>query len=51
MNYKSYGNQKSTKSRMARKHMRREVFVANKKMAKTRRKAARLARRAYEQGE
>ena len=45
MNYKSYGTRKSTSSRMARKHMRRDVFVSNKKMAKARRKAARLERR------
>ncbi len=46
MTYKSYGTRKSTPSRMARKHARREVFVANKKMAKARRKVERLARRA-----
>jgi len=51
MLYKSYGTKLTTKSRLARKQARRSVFVANKKMAKARRKAARLARRAYEHGE
>jgi hypothetical protein len=53
MQYKSYGNQKSTPSRMARKHMRREVFIFNKKMAKVARKARRLERKSLvqEQGE
>jgi hypothetical protein len=45
MNYKSYGNQKSTPSRMSRKRMRRDVFMGNKKMAKALRKAARLERK------
>lgn len=48
MQYKAYGNRKSTPSRMARKHARREVFVANKKMAKAARKAARLKRKSLE---
>jgi hypothetical protein len=48
MHYKSYPNKKSTPSRMTRKHTRHDVFVANKKMAKARRKAARLARRQKE---
>ena len=46
MHYKSYGTKAETPSRMARKHMRRDVFVTNKKMAKAQRKAARLARKA-----
>jgi hypothetical protein len=45
MNFKSYGTRKSTPSRMARKHVRREVFIFNKKLSKTRRKLARLARK------
>jgi hypothetical protein len=44
MNYKSYGKKLTTPSRMARKHMRREVFVSNKKLAKTARKKRRLER-------
>lgn len=51
MNYKAYGNQKSTPSRMARKHSRQEVFLFNKKLAPTKRKAARLKRKSLEQGE
>jgi hypothetical protein len=54
MNYKSYGKKTTNVSRMARKHMRREVFVFNKKAAKVRRKAMRLERkslRLQEQGE
>lgn len=51
MNYKSYGTVKSTPSRMARKHMRQVVFLFNKKAAKAQRKANRLARKQYEQGE
>jgi hypothetical protein len=48
---KSYPTAKDTPQRMARKHMRREVFQANKKATKIRRKAERLARRAAEQSE
>jgi hypothetical protein len=51
MQYKSYGTTKSTPNRLARKHLRREVFMANKKMARARRKANRLFRRSLEQGE
>lgn len=51
MTYKSYPTKVVTPSRMARKHMRQAVFIANKKMAKAQRKANRLARRQYEQGE
>jgi hypothetical protein len=51
MHYKSYGTRKDTPSRMARKHKRREVFVANKKMAKARKKAARLERKALAESE
>lgn len=51
--FKSYPTKKTTPSRMARKHSRREVFVHNKKAAKLRRKALRLARleAAQNQGE
>jgi hypothetical protein len=45
MRYQSYGNRKSTPSRKTRKGMRNTVFVANKKMAKAQRKAARLERK------
>jgi hypothetical protein len=41
---KSYPTKQSMPQRMARKRMRRDVFVANKKAAKARRKSARLAR-------
>jgi hypothetical protein len=53
MTYKSYGTKATTPSRMARKRMRRDVFIGNKKMAKALRKAARLERKslAQEQGE
>ena len=51
MNFKSYGTKANTPRRMARKVMRRSVFVANKKMGKAQRKAARLARREAEQVE
>ncbi len=51
MDYKSYPTKKGTPSRLARKHRRREVFVANKKAARARRKAERLLRRQLEQGE
>jgi hypothetical protein len=48
---KAYATKKNTPSRMARKHARLETFMANKKATKIRRKADRLARRQYEQGE
>lgn len=48
MTYKPYPKEKDTASRMARKHMRREVFVSNKKIAKTQKKIARLERRQKE---
>lgn len=48
MFYKSYGNKQSTPSRLARKHMRKEVFLANAKMAKKARKARRLERKALQ---
>ena len=48
MNYKSYANTVTVSSRMARKHLRQEVFVANKKMRKAARKAARLERKSQE---
>jgi len=45
MNYKSRGTKQSQPSRMTRKRMRRDVFLANSKMAKALRKAARLERK------
>jgi hypothetical protein len=42
MNFKSYGTRKTVKQRMARKRMRRDVFLANAKLAKAARKARRL---------
>lgn len=51
MKYQSYAKWTDTPSRKTRKGLRSSVFIANKKMAKAQRKAARLARRAYEQGE
>lgn len=51
MQYKSYGTKLSTPSRGTRKGMRNSVFITNKKMAKAARKAARLARRQFEQGD
>lgn len=41
---KPYGNKKATPQRMARKRMRRDVFVANRKESKLRREARRLLR-------
>lgn len=38
MNYKAYGNTKSTPSRMARKRARRDVYVFNRKAKKLMRK-------------
>jgi hypothetical protein len=48
MNFKSYGTRKTMAQRMSRKRLRRDVFLANKKMAKTARKARRLERKALE---
>jgi hypothetical protein len=45
MNYKSYPKVTTTPQRMARKRMRRDVFLANKKAAKIRRKVQRLERK------
>lgn len=45
MNFKSYPKKLDTKSRMARKHARREVFVFNHRASKARRKALRLERK------
>ena len=42
--FKSYPTKASMPQRMARKRARRDVFVANKKASKLRRKAARIAR-------
>lgn len=44
MSFKNYPKKLDTKSRMARKHARREVFVFNHKASKARRKAAKVAR-------
>lgn len=51
MNYKVYGTKKVTPSRMTRKRARRDVFLANKKAAKTARKARRLERKSLKQVE
>ncbi len=45
MNYKSYAKSVDTPSRKTRKGLRKSVFIANKKMAKMARKAARLERK------
>lgn len=45
MNYKSYPTKKDTPSRKTRKGARYSVFIANRKMKKLLKKAARLARR------
>ncbi len=45
MNYKSYATSITTPQRMGRKRLRRDVFVANKKMKKALKKAARLERK------
>lgn len=50
MLYKSYATHATTKSRLARKHLRQEVFVFNKKAARLRRKEIRVLRRKLEQG-
>lgn len=44
MQYKSYPNKKTTPQRMARKRSRQDVFQFNRKAAKARRKAAKIAR-------
>jgi hypothetical protein len=49
--YKAYGKCVTTKSRVARKHMRRDVFIFNKKIAKARKKAARLERKSLAEGQ
>ena len=46
--FKSYPNKTSMPQRMARKRMRRDVFVVNKKATKLRQKAARLLRKELE---
>lgn len=51
MSFKAYGKKVSSPSRMTRKRMRRDVFLANKKAAKIARKARRLERRLSEQSE
>jgi hypothetical protein len=45
MQYTSYPTKETAPQRMTRKRMRQTVFVANKKMAKATRKAARLERK------
>jgi hypothetical protein len=45
---RAYLTKKNTPQRMARKRARRDVFVANKKAAKVRRKEQRLLRRALQ---
>ncbi len=44
--FKAYPKSKDTPSRMARKHARREVFAANKKAGRLRRKTRKEAREA-----
>jgi hypothetical protein len=51
MNYKPYPTSATAPQRMTRKRARRDVFVANKKVAKLARKERRLFRRELEQGE
>lgn len=46
--FKSYATKKDTPNRRARKNLRNSVFQFNRKIAKTQRKAARLARRENE---
>ncbi len=41
---RGYPTKKTMPQRMSRKRLRRDVFVANKKATKLRRKAARLSR-------
>ena len=48
MTYKSFGNKKTVPSRMARKRLRRDVFVANKKAKKLLKKQVRAERRLAE---
>jgi len=49
MQFKSYGTRLTVKQRMTRKRMRRDVFLANARMAKAARKARRLERKSLEQ--
>lgn len=49
--YRNYPNKLDTPSRMTRKQARRDVFMTNKKVARLRRKTARVARQQAEQGE
>jgi hypothetical protein len=51
MNYTAYGNTKSVPKRLARKHLRSEVFLANKKMKTLQRKAERANRKSLVEGE
>ena len=46
--YKSYAKATDTPSRKTRKGLRNSAFIANKKMAKAARKAARLERKSLE---
>ena len=48
MKNQSYGKETTTPNRKTRKGMRNSVFIANKKMAKVARKAARLERKSLE---
>jgi hypothetical protein len=43
--YKAYPKENATPQRMARKRMRRDVFLFNKKASKLRRKTIRLERK------
>lgn len=49
MNYKSYGTRQSTPSRKTRKSMRSQVFLANKRMGKLARKAAKAKEASLEE--
>jgi len=48
MNYKALGNKKSVPQRMARKRMRRDVFVYNRKAKKLLKKSLRKQRKDLE---
>ena len=51
MNYKAYGTRKTVPQRMTRKRARRDVFLANSRMAKAARKARRLKQKSQEQSD
>lgn len=51
MNFKAYGTRKTVPQRMSRKRARRDVFMANARMAKVARKARRLERKSLAEQE